>query len=361
MHALRKWLLSGLLVIVPLVITLGVLNWIIGTLDQTLWLLPAAVAELARRAPGARPGRAADAGDPAGRSAPSPATSSASACWAGATRWCAASRWCARSIPASSRCPTRCFPRTAMPSAPRCWSQWPRQGVWTIAFVTGTPGGDVVEPPGRRRLPERLRADHAEPHRRLLRDAQAQRLHRTQDERGRRAQVHRLDGRGRSRRPRRPLAIRISRRASSAPESIYGHAFPLLRSRDRSPARPNRHPVRLGQPPARPRRRDLHRPARPRRLRAGGVRPRPRRHLRHRREPAQRVLRAGHGPGARAPRRHGQRQPQERQDRGAVPRAEGAQPLGHAAVPARRRQPVGNHPPDAPRARPAPPGDAAAT
>lgn len=40
MHALRKWLLSGLLVIVPLVITLGVLNWIIGTLDQTLWLLP---------------------------------------------------------------------------------------------------------------------------------------------------------------------------------------------------------------------------------------------------------------------------------------------------------------------------------
>ncbi|CAN5301954.1 DUF502 domain-containing protein [soil metagenome] len=40
MHALRKWLLSGLLVIVPLAITLGVLNWIIGTLDQTLWLLP---------------------------------------------------------------------------------------------------------------------------------------------------------------------------------------------------------------------------------------------------------------------------------------------------------------------------------
>lgn len=40
MLALRKWLLSGLLVIVPLAITLGVLNWVIGTLDQTLWLLP---------------------------------------------------------------------------------------------------------------------------------------------------------------------------------------------------------------------------------------------------------------------------------------------------------------------------------
>jgi aspartyl-tRNA synthetase len=33
----------------------------------------------------------------------------------------------------------------------------------------------------------------------------------------------------------------------------------------------------------------------------------------------------------------------------------GAQPLGHAAVPARRRQPVGNHAPHPPRAGPAPP------
>src|SRR2546427_5828589 len=42
MSALRKWLFAGLLVIVPLVITLGVLNWIIGTLDQTLAILPEA-------------------------------------------------------------------------------------------------------------------------------------------------------------------------------------------------------------------------------------------------------------------------------------------------------------------------------
>jgi hypothetical protein len=54
-------------------------------------------------------------------------------------------------------------------------------------------------------------------------------------------------------------------------------------------------------------------------------------------------------------------QPQERQDRGAVPRAEGAQPLGHAAVPARRREPVGDHAPDAPRAGPAPAVHAEAT
>ena len=36
MSALRKWLFTGLLVIVPGVITAWVLNWIVSTLDQTL-------------------------------------------------------------------------------------------------------------------------------------------------------------------------------------------------------------------------------------------------------------------------------------------------------------------------------------
>ena len=42
MSALRKWLFTGLLVIVPGVITAWVLNWIVGTLDQTLTILPGA-------------------------------------------------------------------------------------------------------------------------------------------------------------------------------------------------------------------------------------------------------------------------------------------------------------------------------
>jgi uncharacterized membrane protein len=37
---LRKWLLSGLLVLVPLIITLWVLDWVVSTLDQTLRILP---------------------------------------------------------------------------------------------------------------------------------------------------------------------------------------------------------------------------------------------------------------------------------------------------------------------------------
>ena len=40
MTALRKWLFAGLLVIIPVVITIWVLQWIIGTLDQTLLILP---------------------------------------------------------------------------------------------------------------------------------------------------------------------------------------------------------------------------------------------------------------------------------------------------------------------------------
>ena len=42
MAAVRKWLLTGLLVLVPLIITLWVLDWVVSTLDQTLNILPAA-------------------------------------------------------------------------------------------------------------------------------------------------------------------------------------------------------------------------------------------------------------------------------------------------------------------------------
>lgn len=40
MPSLRKWLLAGLLVLAPLIITLWVLEWVVSTLDQTLHILP---------------------------------------------------------------------------------------------------------------------------------------------------------------------------------------------------------------------------------------------------------------------------------------------------------------------------------
>ena len=64
--------------------------------------------------------------------------------------------------------------------------------------------------------------------------------------------------------------------------------------------------VRLGASPPRPRRRHLHRPARPRGPGAGGVRSRPRRGLRAGREDPQRVLHPHRRPGASPPRRHRQ-------------------------------------------------------
>jgi uncharacterized membrane protein len=40
MPSIRKWLFSGLLVLVPLIVTLWVLEWVVSTLDQTLRILP---------------------------------------------------------------------------------------------------------------------------------------------------------------------------------------------------------------------------------------------------------------------------------------------------------------------------------
>ena len=144
MHALRKWLLSGLLVIVPLVITLGVLNWIIGTLDQTLWLLPTewtdwlnahrvrglgvlltlaillVVGAVASNFVGKR---LLGWGDALVRRIP-----------------------VVRSIYSSvKQVSDTLFSENGNAFRTAVLIQWPREGSWTIAFVTGTPGSEVRE------------------------------------------------------------------------------------------------------------------------------------------------------------------------------------------------------------------------
>jgi len=143
MLALRKWLLSGLLVIVPLVITLGVLKWIIDTLDQTLWLLPNVwtdwlyahnvrglgvlftlailliVGGIASNFVGKR---LLGWGDQAVRRIP-----------------------VVRSIYSSvKQVSDTLFSESGNAFRTAVLIQWPREGMWTIAFVTGAPGGDVV-------------------------------------------------------------------------------------------------------------------------------------------------------------------------------------------------------------------------
>ena len=143
MLALRKWLLSGLLVIVPLAITLGVLNWIIGTLDQTLWLLPEdwqrylndhkvrglgvlltlgillSVGAIASNFVGKR---LLGWGDAVVRRIP-----------------------VVRSIYSSvKQVSDTLFSENGNAFRTAVLVQWPREDVWTIAFVTGTPGQEVV-------------------------------------------------------------------------------------------------------------------------------------------------------------------------------------------------------------------------
>jgi uncharacterized membrane protein len=142
MHALRKWLLSGLLVIVPLAITLGVLNWIIGTLDQTLWLLPEdwqkwlvdhhvrglgvlltltillVVGAIASNFVGKR---LLGWGDAVVRRIP-----------------------VVRSIYSSvKQVSDTLFSENGNAFRTAVLIQWPRDGLWTIAFVTGSPSGEV--------------------------------------------------------------------------------------------------------------------------------------------------------------------------------------------------------------------------
>ncbi len=144
MSALRKWLIAGLLVIVPLVITLGVLNWIIGTLDQTLAILPEAWQPdrlLGMHIPGfgviltllillLAGGIASNFigrklvgwGDALVRRIP-----------------------VVRSIYSSvKQVSDTVFSDSGNAFRTAVLVQWPREGVWTVAFVTGQPSGEVA-------------------------------------------------------------------------------------------------------------------------------------------------------------------------------------------------------------------------
>lgn len=144
MSSLRRWLLAGLLVLVPLTITLSVLDWIVGLLDQTLLILPGAWHPdrlLGFHIPGF--GVLLTLGI---------------VLLMGAI----ASNFLGRKLLVFGNALLRRIPivRSIYSSVKQVSDtlfsengnafrkallvQWPREGVWTIGFLTGLPGGDVV-------------------------------------------------------------------------------------------------------------------------------------------------------------------------------------------------------------------------
>jgi uncharacterized membrane protein len=144
MSSIRRWLLAGLLVLVPLMITLAVLNWIVGTLDQTLLILPGAWHPdklLGFHIPGFGVLltlvivllMGAIASNFFGRRLVQ---------WGNALL----SRIpIVRSIYSSvKQVSDTLFSENGNAFRKALLVQWPREGVWTIGFLTGLPGGDVV-------------------------------------------------------------------------------------------------------------------------------------------------------------------------------------------------------------------------
>ncbi|RZL05321.1 MAG: DUF502 domain-containing protein [Rubrivivax sp.] len=144
MNALRKWLFAGLLVIVPVGITIWVLEWVVSTLDQTLYILPAVWHPdrlFGFHIPGLGAVLAlvillvvgAVASNFMGRKLMQ---------WGDALVHRIP---VVRSIYSSvKQVSDTLFSESGNAFRTAVLIQWPREGVWTIAFVTGTPGGDVA-------------------------------------------------------------------------------------------------------------------------------------------------------------------------------------------------------------------------
>jgi len=144
MNALRKWLFAGLLVIVPLGITVWVLNWVIAMLDQTLLILPETWQPdrlLGFHIPGFGVLLAllillvvgAVTSNFVGKKL---------------VKWGDAVLGripVVRSIYSSvKQVSDTLFSESGNAFRTAVLVQWPREGVWSIGFVTGSPGGDVA-------------------------------------------------------------------------------------------------------------------------------------------------------------------------------------------------------------------------
>lgn len=143
MSALRKWFFAGLLVVLPLVITVWVLQWILGVLDQTLLILPTdwhPDRTLGVHIPGLGVLLALAILLVVGAIASNFIGRRLLAWGDGILHRIPVVRSIYSGVKQVS---DTLFSETGNAFRTAVLIEWPRPGVWTIGFVTGAPGGDV--------------------------------------------------------------------------------------------------------------------------------------------------------------------------------------------------------------------------
>jgi uncharacterized membrane protein len=192
MAALRRWLLAGLLVLVPLMITVWVLNWIIGTLDQTLQILPEQWHPdrlLGLHIPGFGVVLALAIVLVIGAAVSNFLGRRLMAWWDALLGRIPIVRSIYSSVKQVS---DTLFSENGNAFRKALLVQWPRPGVWTIAWRRCGPSPE-------RGLFERVRAHHPQPYGRLLCHAQEERLRRAEHDGRRGLDLRHLHGCGRAR------------------------------------------------------------------------------------------------------------------------------------------------------------------
>ena len=140
----RKWLLSGLLVLAPLIITVWVLEWVVSTLDMTLRILPGAWQPdefLGLHIPGLGVIFALIVVLLIGAMASNFIGTKLLSWWNVLLHRIPIVRTIYSGVKQVS---DTLFSEKGTAFRKAVLVQWPREDMWTIAFVTGTPGGDLV-------------------------------------------------------------------------------------------------------------------------------------------------------------------------------------------------------------------------
>ncbi|MBK6385476.1 MAG: DUF502 domain-containing protein [Rhodoferax sp.] len=144
MDSFRKWLLAGLLVIVPIGITVWVLEWVISTLDKTLLILPTSWHPdqlIGFHIPGFGVLLALAILLALGATASNFFGNKLVNWWHALLNRIPIVRSIYSGVKQVS---DTLFSESGNAFRKAVLVQWPREDVWTIAFVTGSPGGDVV-------------------------------------------------------------------------------------------------------------------------------------------------------------------------------------------------------------------------